>query len=661
LTAAAPFDRQGYCPQCGAPVVFRFAAAHAQVCAHCRFVVVRTDRNLTTMGKVADLVAIPSPFRVGASGTLSGSRFRIGGRVQYDRVEAASAPWQEQFIEWENGSWSWLAQAQGRLYLTALYQGPLHLPTYQQAVPGTPITIGQVTLQVTERAARRLVSGEGELPFPIQTGVVEWYADLSGPNGAFGTIDYGDGSSPPVLYLGSELPFSQLALDPDFGPPPEAPEVKTRALECPGCGGNLPLVSPDTAERVICPYCQMASDMSASGLVPLKKLRKPPSEPQIPLGSRGTIQGRRVTCIAFLVRGTTVDGERYHWREYLLYVDGGGYLWLLEEDEQWQLIRPIAPGDVRAFGSSRAYEGVTYTLQQSNTAEVEHVLGEMYWKVEVGEKVKATEWKCGKQRLSEERTDDEVVVSHSVEISRDELREAFAGTKLRGLLGRQEYKLPDSFFRILATLFVLWCGIAFASCIFQADETVFFETLEVPTSGPFYDDDDVVVGDKTCATWRASGETIPAGCQPGDPPDRSIFTPVFEVARDKKNLRIELEAPNLDDSWIGADLALIDDERGDVYEREVDLEYYSGVEDGESWSEGSRSEVLWFSRLPKGRYLVRIDPVWEARAPTPVLRLRVQSDTPRWSFAGAAFLALAIVSIVGIHLDMRLHSREQDT
>src|SRR5690606_34628117 len=138
-------------------------------------------------------------------------------------------------------------------------------------------------------------------------------------------------------------------------------------------------------------------------------------------------------------------------------------------------------------------------------------------------------------------------------------------------------------------------------------------------------------GDKTCAHWRASGETIPAGCTPGDPPDRSIFTPVFEVSRDKKNLRVEIEVPDLTNSWVGADVALIDDERGDVWEREVDIEYYEGVEHGESWSEGSRSEVLWFGRIPKGRYLLRIDPAWEEGKPDPVIRVLVESDTPRWS------------------------------
>src|SRR5690606_24467982 len=121
--------------------------------------------DLTTLGKVADLVAIPSPFQVGTTGTLDRKRFRIAGRVQYDRVGAASAPWEELVVAWEDGTWSWLAQAQGRLYLTEPCEKADDVPAYDQAVPGTLVTIGNVTLRVTERGSRRMISGEGELPF----------------------------------------------------------------------------------------------------------------------------------------------------------------------------------------------------------------------------------------------------------------------------------------------------------------------------------------------------------------------------------------------------------------------------------------------------------------------------------------------------------------
>ena len=53
--------------------------------------------------------------------------------------------------------------------------------------------------------------------------------------------------------------------------------------------------------------------------------------------------------------GCTVEGERYRWREYLVYAGPRvGYLWLMEEDGVWHLVTPISPGEVRVGAGARA-------------------------------------------------------------------------------------------------------------------------------------------------------------------------------------------------------------------------------------------------------------------------------------------------------------------
>ena len=60
----------------------------------------------------------------------------------------------------------------------------------------------------------RVVAGEGEMPFVAAPGAVTGYADIAGPNGAFGTLDYGDGQSvPPKLYLGRQIDPKVMQLD----------------------------------------------------------------------------------------------------------------------------------------------------------------------------------------------------------------------------------------------------------------------------------------------------------------------------------------------------------------------------------------------------------------------------------------------------------------
>ena len=425
---STPFDRTAACPSCGAPMTFRFAGAVAQVCKHCRFVIARTDRNLLAVGRMADLVDIPSPLQVGATGRWGGEPFVVDGRVQLDRAGAPGAPWQEVFVAFPNsGRWCWVASAQGRWYATS--EAPLPpggLPPLGSLRPGTSIRLGDHgVFTVAEVGKRRVISGEGEMPHVAAPGAVTPFVDIGGPGGAFGTLDYGDGQSiPPKLYLGQQIDPAVMQLD--SGAPVAPSEAQVTSLACPNCGGDLPIVAPGTTERVVCRYCGTASDLRQGALAALGPAPKPPIDPYIPLGAEGNLRGMRVLCIGFVIRGCTVDSERYRWREYLLY--GGpsaGYLWLMEEDGAWQLVTPIAPGEAQISADAAFYRGSAYALKQRVQAEVEYVIGEFYWKVEIGESVRAAEFEGPGGKISVEEAPTEVSYSFCAPLPRKELAAAF--------------------------------------------------------------------------------------------------------------------------------------------------------------------------------------------------------------------------------------------
>ncbi len=408
---STPLDRQAACPSCGAPITFRFAGAAAQVCSHCKFVVARTDRNLVAVGRMADLVEIPSPLQLNTTGRWNNEPFVVDGRVQLDRAGAPGAPWQEFFLAFpQSGRWCWVAYAQGRWYSTSEVPLPQSgLPPHSSLRAGQNIELpGYGAWTVAEVGQRRVISGEGEMPHVAAPNVPTGYADIAGPNGAFGTIDYGDGRNiQPKLYLGRQIDPAVMQLD--SGAPVEAPQAQVTSCACPNCGGNLPIAAPGTSERIICRYCGTASDITQGALRALGPAPKPPINPFIPIGQEGTLRGMRVICIGFTIRGCTVEGERYRWREYLLYAGPRvGYLWLMEEDGAWHFITTLPPGEVAVSGGSALYKGNHYNFKQSVQAEVEYVVGEFYWKVEIGESVRATEYEGPGGKVSVEQTKDEV-------------------------------------------------------------------------------------------------------------------------------------------------------------------------------------------------------------------------------------------------------------
>lgn len=409
-------------------MTFKLAGARAQVCKYCKFLVARTDRGLEKVGKVADLVEIPSPLQLGTTGYWGGKRFEVEGRVQLDRVGAASAPWQEFLLTLvDSGEAWWIAFAQGRWYATREVTPAPRLPPLPGLRPGVQLQLpatGPIT--VNEVGRRKIVSAEGELPNVPVPGAITPYVDFSGPGGRFGTLDYGDGGNAlPALYVGTQFDPATFKLD--SGQPLEVAEAKVEAVTCPGCGGSLPLVAPGTTERIVCKYCGQVSDLGKGGAMhALGRAPRPPSHPYVPLGAEGHLRGMRVICIAFVIRGTTVEGSRYHWREYLLYAGPSvGYLWLMEEDDNWQLVTPLSPGDVQTAGLQAVYRGATYQYKQSVSAQVEYVVGELYWKVSQGETVQATEYTGPGGIVSVEKDEREVNVSFCVPLAAAEIGQAF--------------------------------------------------------------------------------------------------------------------------------------------------------------------------------------------------------------------------------------------
>jgi len=56
---------------------------------------------------------------------------------------------------------------------------------------------------------------------------------------------------------------------------------------------------------------------------------------------------------------------------------------------------------------------------------------------------------------------------------------------------------------------------------------------------------------------------------------------------------------------------------------QMQLEHYQGVEDGESWSEGSLSSEKYFAALKPGTYSLRLETFRDASKPAPRLDVRV--------------------------------------
>src|SRR4051812_32498884 len=200
------------CPSCAGPIEFTAGSTIVVVCPFCRSAVARTDRGLQDMGKVAEIVDSESPLKLGLKGLYNNVRFELTGRAQLRHELGGS--WDEWYATFSNGWVGWLAEAQGRFYLTFFQPLPAgtQLPSFEGLQLGEPITQipSETPLMVQERGHGTYAAADGEIPYKLDPGKKFAYAALSGKNKFFATIDYS--MAPPWVFVGSQVSLDEIGL-----------------------------------------------------------------------------------------------------------------------------------------------------------------------------------------------------------------------------------------------------------------------------------------------------------------------------------------------------------------------------------------------------------------------------------------------------------------
>jgi hypothetical protein len=642
--------RAAQCPNCGAQIRFVTGASLVAICPQCKSAIARKGVDLEAIGTVAELVPTSSPFKVGMDARpQKGTRpFHIAGRLQLSTGEAT---WDEWYVGFTDGTWGWLAEAQGGFWLMTPVKPP-PVPAFEALEAGQTLDLGGYgSFAVVEVQGATYASAEGELPFVAPPGSVFRYADLSGTDGSLATLDFGDGPGLDGFYVGKPVALASLGIAELVGWSDRTVSVKAVALNCPNCGGALSLKDPANTVRIACPFCGSLlgsadrKDGPPTKFSVLEKLAAVKFHPPLPLGAEGMLRGHPYAILGAVQKTTSSGGEDYFWLEYLLKEKKTeAYHWLAESNGHYTLLEPVPAGEVTEGPRVATFRGTTYRIFSKSHARVAAVLGEFYWTVKTGEATEATDFIRPPRMLSKEQAKKEVAWTEGAYVPPEEIAAGFAL--------KQPLPAPEGVGAVQpwphAETSHLWWRTAWILSL-AAVVVYFFARIVAPHAVVFDQTFDLVDANRGIYAVHGAtsgsldwGQTDSApSAKPANPiaardaaeaalsAARVLLSEPFETKRGA-NVAVDLWAPT-NNTWVGVGFDLISQATGEVHSFELLSDRYSGTDDGESWAEGSQGRRIFVPRIPAGKWILRLEPETEAGRAPPSFRVKLTSGVPHVS------------------------------
>lgn len=336
-------------------------------------------------------------------------------------------------------------------------------------------------------------------------------------------------------------------------------------------------------------------------------------EPAIPLGAKGKFDDVVYEVMGFVVKQETK--YHYKWREYLLFNPMRGYVFLAEYNGNWNFVWPVEHGPTEGAPEVDFYhEENYYRLYQKYKAEVVYARGEFLFDViDLSESTINHEYIAPPYMYTLEKSHDSILWCKGEYCSPQEIAQAF-GIQVNTLPAKEGrgYTQPTltafkegSLVMVSLVILVLMIALQLFFNGSAKEEVVFNGTFD-----------------------RSELK------------DQKFFvSSSFDLKGGTKSVAVDIYAPLVND-WFYADFALINETTGVEYNFSKDIEYYSGYEDGESWSEGSTRGEAFISQIPEGRYHINIYP--EFSTSNQSFSIRVMRDVSSLSNFIVTALVLAI-------------------
>lgn len=394
-----------------------------------------------------------------------------------------------------------------------------------------------------------------------------------------------------------------------------------KSFSCPACGGVVEIHAAGHTISAVCSHCSSVIDTANDNFRIIKKEHEASRHTDIEIGAKGVLEGTKWEVIGYVEKKD--KSSMSFWDEYLLFNPYFGFRFLIQSDGHWNFASVIKRYFPLAGSASEVeLDGEKFSVYCRGISTIEYVKGEFYWRVRKGDEERYVDYIAPPKMLSVEKNKQEVTETLSVYILPEEIEKAF-GVELQKKVGVAANQ-PAPFAGKLGKIWRIASLSILAALIIQLS-----------------------TGSATLIT-NSRITVVPSE------KDKTFSTPVFNLPQ-RSNLSVRSVAP-VSNNWMELDLSLVNENTNEAYQSRQVIEYYSGYEDGESWSEGGQIAESTFSAIPPGNYRLVIDPSSGLYGNADV-SLEIRRGVPAWGNFWVVFLSIIVFPIFALLYRWSFESR----
>ncbi len=595
------------CPSCAIQTELQLSLP-VYLCCHGCGTTFHVDKDKTTSETKLQKRKL-QPVRnivIGTTGSYQGKSFHIVGRIRSVRVGSVSNEWMMLFAD---GTEMWLSESGFSYFIYESKAVVLPIELIKAKKAGSTLTIEDRVYYICDVSRQTEFRMEGQIPENSFDDSSYFTYELTNVKGSeLGTICIFDKET---VEFYKSVPVELESLNLNITPPGP---LQATACECQACNRSFNTYLGAQAYSSICPHCGSLHN-SYNGILERTndKVKVTTSALDIPIGTKGQLNGVEYYVVGYACKKES--GTSYHWHEYTLISPLKGLAYLSQYDGHWIFLREVNAFPLPA-GRAAHLDSKTYDLFSKYKSKVVNAAGEFIYRFSAGETMWVQEYISPPEMISRESDGDNIVWLSGEYMQPADIKKAFL---LKNIPPRKGIGMIQPFAGKFSSE-SLRRLVIFLAALWVISQVYFIRTAK-----------------EELAFMHVFGINDSLN-------RKEIYSNSFDLKYGTCNAEIKIST-NIDNNWMYTAVTLVNEGTGDLYDLDLEAEYYHGYEGGESWAEGSSWVSQVVSQVPEGKYYMIIHPEKPTNMPVVNLNISVQRDVYVFSNGFIALLLLAIFPV----------------